>query len=271
MKPITTGLLLAFFISTQFQSAFAQKRKAVDFQPFAHAGDSITYYMQTAEVSNKQYRKFLQSISSEDSAKYAVKSEGWSLLFKQEMEVYFTDEAYDDFPVVNVSKVGAMAYCAWLDSLSGNPNTLHSLPSVAQWKDAARANQHQTYPWESELLEDHEGRKYANYRWTFQECITASPQGSPMYVPDCVNSEGYANKDITATVGSYWPNANGLYNMSGNVAEMVSDADYVVGGSWADFGYDVRIDSYQAYEGPAPTVGFRVMKSVKTLELIVRK
>jgi len=68
--------------------------------------------------------------------------------------------------------------------------------------------------------------------------------------------------DNTAPVKSYWPNGFGLYNMNGNVAEMVSDVEVALGGSWADPGYDVRIASKKAFTGASKTVGFRIVATV---------
>jgi formylglycine-generating enzyme required for sulfatase activity len=73
--------------------------------------------------------------------------------------------------------------------------------------------------------------------------------------------------DITAPVKSYWPNGYGLYNMNGNVAEMISDKNVVVGGSWYDPGFDVRNESEKPYNGAARTVGFRVVATVVPSEL----
>jgi formylglycine-generating enzyme required for sulfatase activity len=58
---------------------------------------------------------------------------------------------------------------------------------------------------------------------------------------------------------SHYPNNYGLYNMSGNVAEMVYERGVAYGGSYLDPGYDIRIDSEKPYDGPSPLIGFRVI------------
>lgn len=65
------------------------------------------------------------------------------------------------------------------------------------------------------------------------------------------------NTYITAPVFSYWPNKKGLYNVTGNVMEMVSEKGVAKGGSWkTNVGsYDSSID--YAYEKPTNEIGFR--------------
>jgi hypothetical protein len=45
--------------------------------------------------------------------------------------------------------------------------------------------------------------------------------------------------------------------MNGNVAELVSDVDKAMGGSWNSAGYDVRNESFVSFQQPSSTVGFR--------------
>ena len=63
----------------------------------------------------------------------------------------------------------------------------------------------------------------------------------------------------TVPVKTFYRNAYGLYNMCGNIAEMVDECGIAIGGSWYDSGYDIRIDSQKHYDGPSPMVGFRVI------------
>ena len=65
--------------------------------------------------------------------------------------------------------------------------------------------------------------------------------------------------DIVAPSESYWPNEYGIYNLNGNVAEMIAEDGIAVGGSWQNTGYDVRIESKNTYTNPNPLTGFRVV------------
>ena len=93
-------------------------------------------------------------------------------------------------PVVEISVTDAMAYCLWLSRRTGQN---YHLPTEAQWEKAARGGLDQaTYPWGEERLEN---MARMNLTW----------------------SEG------TVPVGSYPPNAFGLYDIVGNVNEIISD------------------------------------------------
>ena len=102
-------------------------------------------------------------------------------------------------PVTNVSWDNANSYVEWL---SGETGAEYRLPNEAEWEYAARAGTVTKYSWGNEI-----GVNRAN-------C-------SPDYCGDPWIS--------SAPVGSFAPNAWGLYDMHGNVWELVeggySDAD----------------------------------------------
>lgn len=99
-------------------------------------------------------------------------------------------------PVVAVSWFDAVAYCAWLSSMTGSP---FRLPTEAEWERAARGGaEGMSFPWGDEAP-----RTRANYdsRW----------------------------KTGPEIVGQSTPNAFGLFEMCENVHEWCSDwyeADY---------------------------------------------
>lgn len=66
----------------------------------------------------------------------------------------------------------------------------------------------------------------------------------------------------TAPVDAYTPNGYGLYNMAGNIAEMIAQPGIAKGGNWASPGYYLRIEAEEAYSGPSAKVGFRVFMEV---------
>jgi formylglycine-generating enzyme required for sulfatase activity len=106
----------------------------------------------------------------------------------------------DDHPVVCVSWDDAQAYVAWLSKRTGKH---YRLPTEAEWEYAARAGSATIYPWGNKASHD-----FANYG-----------------ADDCC-SELAAGKDRwlnTSPVGSFAPNAFGLYDMVGNVWQWVQD------------------------------------------------
>jgi formylglycine-generating enzyme required for sulfatase activity len=101
----------------------------------------------------------------------------------------------DTHPVVHVAFEDAQAYADWAGL---------ALPTEAEWEVAARGGHpHATYTWGDEP--EAPGQKLANF-W----------HGEFPYLPDT----GYGQ---SAPVGSYPPNAYGLYDMAGNVWEWTTD------------------------------------------------
>lgn len=97
--------------------------------------------------------------------------------------------------------------------------------------------------------------------WSFRvfqfQFISRNPDNQNDEVADDNVNNPISAAFITAKVGTFKPNTYGLYDMSGYVAEMISEPGIAVGGSWDCPGYDVRIWSRLPYEGPSPFVGFR--------------
>ena len=116
----------------------------------------------------------------------------------------------DDHPVTCVSWNDAKAYVAWLAHKTGKP---YRLPSEAEWEYAARAGSTTRFPW-GDVASDacdsanlYDLTSHASYAlgWAPVQC-----------------RDGYAD---VAPVGALRPNAFGLYDVIGNVAEWVEDCD----------------------------------------------
>jgi formylglycine-generating enzyme required for sulfatase activity len=99
-------------------------------------------------------------------------------------------------PVINVTWDDAQQYVAWLSRMTGKP---YRLLSEAEWEYAARAGKTTAYAWGDEI-----GTGNAN-------CIGCGSQ--------------WDNRE-TSPVGSFKPNAFGLYDMAGNVWQWVQDCHH---------------------------------------------
>lgn len=99
----------------------------------------------------------------------------------------------DNLPVVHVAWDEVQAYIQWLSQRTGHR---YRLPTAAEWEIAARAG------------------SAANYSWGDEEpvCDRSAPNGANFYCGDGA-----------LPVGSFQPNAFGLYDMQGNVSEWVED------------------------------------------------
>ena len=126
------------------------------------------------------------------------------------MRYYFSNPAYNDYPVVGVTWEQANAFCAWrteylLKGLGPAARYIqrYRLPTEAEWEFAARGKDQTEFPWDNEDVASGKGCFFANFK------------------PD----DGNYTKDgnlITSKVGIYAANSNGLFDMAGNVAEWTS-------------------------------------------------
>lgn len=231
------------------------------------------FYLLKTEVDNLSYREFLGDLKKNGKQnEYSIENVD-STKWRSEMaycepyvNYYFSHPAYNQFPVVNVSYEGAQLYCKWL---SEKFNQLYShefayevrLPSRVEWLYAAESAMRKTpYTWGGPFLRNSHGCELCNYKCVGDEKIS---EDSITHTVSAFNTAGLDGADITAPVESYFPNLLGLYNMNGNVAEMVSEKGIAVGGSWASTGYDVRNESIMNYTQPSPLVGFRPLLIVK--------
>lgn len=109
-------------------------------------------------------------------------------------------------PAERVSWNDSVEFCKILSERTGKAV---GLPTEAQWEYACRARTKTRFSFNEETGSLHE---YGNY------CDKSNTEGLPDQDKD--HNDGYGN---TSPVGSYKPNAFGLYDMHGNVAEWCSD------------------------------------------------
>ncbi len=220
------------------------------------------FYMRTTEVTNLEYRTFLFDLIIQGrTADFLIArpdQQMWTRISVGDMnpmeEMYFSHEAYNDYPVVNISEEGAKLYCEWLyDSyIASNYYKKFGkiqpirLPQYEEWYLAAsNAGQDSIYPWGGEFPRNADGCYLANYR----------PK-----LDDYDDDGGF----YTVKVDSYNPNKYGIYNLVGNVTEMVITKEGVrhAGGSWMSPLHELRLDDkehLQKREGPHPADGFRIV------------
>jgi len=173
------------------------------------------YYLATTEVSNRDFRRFHKSHLSGKVGAYSLEN--------------------DSHPAVRVSWDEATLFCNWLSEqeslarayeqvggamVAVKPTTIgYRLPTEAEWAWAARYSDGQApikYPWGDTLPVAPASGNFAD----------ATAEGLLSTTLNGYNDE----YPVTAPVDSFEPNALGLHNIGGNVAEWVHDI-YVVYGS----------------------------------------
>ncbi|MCB9365496.1 MAG: SUMF1/EgtB/PvdO family nonheme iron enzyme [Flavobacteriales bacterium] len=220
------------------------------------------FYMQTTEVTNLEYRTFLFDLLINDRKEEFLTAKpdqsrwvkDYSYSYNKPMEEqYFSHAAYNDYPVVAISRKGAEMYCKWLTkevNKQRNGEFINDvrLPSDYEWMLAASGGvEDNIYTWSGPYLRNSNGCFMANFQ----------PEKSNFIMDGAFH---------TAKVYSYNPNDFGLFCMSGNVAEMVyfekeNQLPGTKGGSWTSPGKELQInDDNQRFKGqtnPSVDIGFR--------------
>lgn len=235
------------------------------------------------ETTNVEYREFLsdlkQSNKNEDYTAALPDTIGWrsKLAYNEPyVELYFRHPAYQNYPMVNVSYDQTVKYCEWLTQKYNSQTdrkfkkVLFRLPSKSEWEKAAHGGLiENVYPWKEDYLMNSECKYLCNFRRFGDEGVTYDTL-SEKYIATEQDKMGMAgllndNNDLTAPVESYYPNGLGIYNMAGNVSEMIEEKGVAKGGSWISPGYDVRIKSEEHYLKSCNHIGFRVFMQVLEL------
>ena len=173
-----------------------------------------SFYMDTYEVTNAQYDRFLEAINS--SGDRTMDHEFQPQDQNHERQYVNEHLTISTHPVVGINWFDAYAYCKWAEK---------RLPTEAEWEYAARGGDgvYRTYPWGNEKP-NHEGIWRANY-----------------YPGDKSNLDGWL---YTSPPGTFPDGVSpfGIQDMTGNVEEWVQD--------WMDFDYYLKTEGATDPQGP---------------------
>jgi hypothetical protein len=207
------------------------------------------------------------------------------------------EEGYAHYPVVNITHQAAIAYCQWLTDEYNNQKkrkfrkVRFRLPTINEWQIAAlgyskfqswNLNENTVlvekprdsldmihgrrkdfpvattdiyYPW-------HGAYYYRKKPQNNHHCFLGNFKEPEKYIP-CdllrIAGDGYT---MMGHVASYFPNDIGLYDVVGNVAEMIDENGKACGGSWNHLPNESTIHSVANYIRPNSWVGFRAFMEV---------
>lgn len=228
-----------------------------------------SFYISKYEVSNQQYRQFYNEVApllpENEKAAITCDSLGWreTLSYGEPfVEYYYRHPAYNNYPVVNITYQGATKYCEWLQQKIQQDNPDFEievrLPEKYEWTWAAMGGRRQAiYPWGNFYLRNKKGEFLCNFKRVGDESIVRNRKTGQ---PEVIATNGFPTSGTafyTAPVKSFYPNDYGLYNMCGNVSEMITEKGIAMGGSWNDYGGDITTKSESGYTDFLPSVGFR--------------
>jgi formylglycine-generating enzyme required for sulfatase activity len=166
---------------------------------------------------------------------------------------YYRHVAYRDYPVVGISYEQAVEFCKWrtervkmfmtVAKKFKDMNFEYRLPSKNEWERLAEPS--------AGFINNGGRNEKGQYRLN---CISTDA---------AVKSATNDNADVTAPVRSYYKNLFGIYNMTGNVAEMVSEKGICKGGGWRNNVEECRIGLDKEYTKPTAWLGFRCICVIK--------
>lgn len=173
---------------------------------------------------------------------------------------YYRHPAYKDYPVIGISYEQIIEFCIWrtervkefmcLSKKYGIIEFEYRLPTKKEWEFISN-NGDGCF---SNGGKDEKGRMTSNRR---------RPIGDTLGWNGIVSD----NADVTAPVYSYWKNRFGLYNMIGNVAEMVSEKGICKGGGWRNDLEECRVGKDILYQKPTAWLGFRCVCVIKKTQV----
>ncbi len=132
--------------------------------------------------------------------RFAVTQKQWQTIMHHNLSL----NRGENLPVENVSWNDATEFCSRLSRLTGRN---YRLPNEAEWEYACRAGTTTAYSFGDEIT-----TQMANYWDMSGDIYSSTDETEPI---DVVLE--------TVSVGSFHPNAFGLYNMHGNVYELCQD------------------------------------------------
>ena len=167
------------------------------------------FYLGSYHVTRGQFRKFVADTGYKTDPEKWIADEKEFCAKKRDTWQKGEFEQTDDHPVVYVSWYDAAEFCKWLSRKEGKA---YRLPTEAEWEYACRAGTTTRYYSgdDPETLAKVGNVADATYKTKFPHWGGTTIKASDGYV-------------FTSPVGSFKPNAFGLYDMHGNAGQWCSD------------------------------------------------
>lgn len=233
-------------------------------------------YKETLPDTNKveakllpAYRAFMSVLSNEYACGVSLKSSygfltGWKIIVCYDAtRLNSKNESMVHFPVTGLTYKQVQRYTEWLTRIYESKVNAEQdlpyeiqfrLPKVEEWEQMAKLGLNETMR-KNNCLDslNKEGCMLVNYNAS----------------TTCKNYEEYLKHSFgkgSSFGNSFNPDNNGLYNVFGNVAEMLYENGLAKGGSFQHTAKKCALDLTMEYEQAEPWLGFRVVAEFKAKE-----
>jgi formylglycine-generating enzyme required for sulfatase activity len=206
-------------------------------------------FIDQTEIRNIDYMEFLYWTNKHEPAEYKSMlpdTTVWraaDVYNEPYVEYYLRHPAYRDYPVVGISYGQAVEYCKWrsdrvnefiyirehkikeynADSIYPHPEVMRfRLPTNEEWEYAAAAGLNaEQYPYGYESLVDKNGKPVSNTK-EYANLYSHTTRVSIRHMGGFHEDVG----DLLSPATAFRSNKYGIYNMTGNVSEIVADNSF---------------------------------------------
>lgn len=219
-------------------------------------------YIDRTEIANVHWREFLFYTLNVDSGRHfkledalldtlvwASQDQGYAL-----SEHYFRHPSFNSYPAVGITHQQAETFCRWrtqavnqmlTQSKTANypfRKVLYRLPTNEEWELAAADGLDlYSYPYGLVSLYDKKGRILIH---TYKQPVSRGEHTSSV-------------KIYTSSTTAFYPNSKGIYQLQGNVSEMIADEGIAKGGNFTWPADSARVNQKHFYTKPQEWLGFR--------------
>lgn len=249
------------------------------------------FILRNQTITNLEYKIFLADLiknnKTEDYEKAMVKSEVWNNYAHPTLAaLYFSDDKYNNFPVVNISTDGAILFCQWLETEINNYLQQHKskskikirLPFDSEWIFATKRG-YVHFPecdGYNTVYDRTEGIVDAHYlKWTDQIKKRDKKTPHELDAPYGTNRYGMTEKQVLQLFeqsekatsklvsDSVYPFKIDVYNKVAHVSEIIytqgSTSTTVIGSCWKSKKEYMQMLGEFNKAAASPYVGFRIV------------
>lgn len=257
--------LLLFTGGIIFITAFIPKKKK-EFLPPGTVKINDTLFADETEISNFSwieyewwmYRKY--GINSPEYKATLPDTLVWrdkTAYNEPYVQYYYRHPAYKNYPVVGISYEQAVEFCKW------RTERVKEFMCISKKYGIIEFEYRLPTKWEWEFVSNNGTGYFSNTGRNDKGFLTSNHVWVPRDSLEERKGHIFDNADVTAPVYSYTKNMFGLFQMIGNVSEMVLEKGISKGGSWRHRLEQCRVGKDIAYDKPNAWLGFRCVCIVK--------